>query len=105
MVTPRQGGSSSTKDVSQNGKNKWGIPLDSQLKGSLTWMDADPEDLRECIAAVTEDGAAILLSRTSDGGALMMQVLAEHSKPKWYPVTMQMLTETLMEVTARARGQ
>lgn len=96
-------GANGSNAPSKNGTNKWGQPLESQLKGSLTWQDADAEDLKECLVAVTEDGAALLLSRTSDGGALLIQVLADHSKPKWYPVSMAMLNETLMEITARAR--
>lgn len=103
MKNNNPGGSLGSKAPSKNGRDKWSHPLDSQLKGGLTWADVDPEDLRECLAAVTEDGAALLLAKTSDGGALMVQVLGENSKPKWYPASMAALTEVLTEVTMRAR--
>lgn len=96
--------STGTSTLSKNGRDKWGIPLDSQLKGGLTWADVDPEDLKECLVSVTEDGAALLLSKTSDGGALLVQVLAGTSKPKWYPASMAALTQTLEEVTERAKA-
>jgi hypothetical protein len=102
MAQKLQGGSSGSSAPSKNGRNKWETPLDSQLRGGLTWMDVDAEDLKACLAAVTEDGAALLLSKTSDGGALMVQVLAETSKPKWYPASMAALNEVLEEITARA---
>lgn len=81
---------------SNAGWDKW---LDATLtpeKGKLTWMDADPEDLRDAIAAATEDGAAVLLSKTSDGGALLLQVIeGEGRKPKFYAADMAELNEVL----------
>lgn len=103
MTTNNRGGSPGSNGHSQKSRDKWSAPLESQQRGGLTWMDVDPEDLRECLAAVTEDGAALLLARTSDGGALLVQVLGEKSKPKWYPASMAALTEVLTEITNRAK--
>jgi hypothetical protein len=85
----------------RNGKkgavpSKYATALKSAKRGSLSWSDVGPEDLVTALAAVTEDGAALLLSKTSDGGALLIQVLeSEQSKPKFYAASMAELNEVL----------
>lgn len=61
-----------------------------ELRGrSLSWADVGPEELQDAIAHVTEDGAALLFSKTSDGGALMIQALnGAGNKPKFYAVSL-----------------
>lgn len=90
-------------DQRQNGKkngtaaaNKWAAAMLDTRKGCLSWADCGAEDLLAAVAHVTEDGAALLLSKTSDGGALMVQVLVGvGDKPKFYAASMQELNELL----------
>jgi hypothetical protein len=87
---------SGTTAPSSNGRSKWAKAIEGQRKGSLTWADCGPEDLIAAIAHVTEDGAALLLSKTSDGGALMVQVLVTRDdRPKFYAASMAELNELL----------
>lgn len=76
--------------------DKYSRALDQEKKGSLSWSDAGPEDLLAAVAAVTEDGAALLLSKTSDGGALVIQVWNGQGRSKLYPASMAELTSALM---------
>lgn len=71
-------------------------------RGKLTWGSADANLLRAAVAAVTEDGAALLLTKTSDGGALCLQVWAGTNRHKLYPVTALELTEALQVVIETA---
>lgn len=88
----------------KNGHDKYAAAQLSTRKGGLTWADCSPTDLTAAAAAVTEDGAALLLSKTSDGGALLIQVLDGASKPKWYPASRQDLHEVLHLLTEVAIG-
>lgn len=80
---------------SNAGWDKWLEATLTPEKGKLTWRDADPEDLVDAIAAATEDGAAVLLSKTSDGGALAVQVWAGTQRVKFYAAEMAQLTAIL----------
>jgi hypothetical protein len=81
--------------------NKWAAAMLDTRKGSLTWADCGAEDLLAAVAHVTEDGAALLLARTSDGGALMVQVLVgAGDRPKFYAASMAELNELLEALTS-----
>lgn len=51
---------------------------------SVSYGQIDGNTLRECVARVTERGDAILFGRTSDGGALSIQVLTGGKAEKFY---------------------
>jgi hypothetical protein len=40
--------------------------------------------MRDAIGRITDNGAAVLFSRTTDGGALVIQVLAGQERSKEY---------------------
>lgn len=87
-----------THDLRKNGKgpeDKWGAHFNLKGRGKLTWEDANPELLRAALAAATEDGAGLLLSKTSDGGALSIYVLTNGATHKLYPATAEELSEAL----------
>lgn len=67
-------------------------------RGALTWTDADAEDLRDTVASVTEDGAAVLLAKTSDGGALVLRIIADRESVPFYAPDMASLNEMMREV-------
>jgi len=51
---------------------------------TLSWTGGPPESMRDAIGRITDSGAAILFARTSDGGALVIQVLAGNERSKEY---------------------
>jgi len=51
---------------------------------SVSYSQIEGSALRECITRVTERGDAILFGRTSDGGALSIQVLTGGKAEKFY---------------------
>lgn len=79
----------------KKGEDKWGKLGAYSDKGSLTWEEADQGILKAAIVSATEDGAALLLSKTSDGGALAIHVLHGTSRSKLYPASAQELKEAL----------
>jgi hypothetical protein len=68
------------------------------------WSDADAEKLRLAIDAVTRQGAAIMVGRTSDGGALSICILDGDSKIKEYPHTASELAEALAAIVEEYVG-
>lgn len=75
--------------------DKWQALYGAQAKDTLTWGDVDPMKLKQAVAAATEDGAALLLARTSDAGALLIQVFTQKGKPKLYSSSVSELHEKL----------
>jgi hypothetical protein len=51
---------------------------------SVSYSQIEGATLRECVTRVTERGDAILFGRTSDGGALSIQVLTGGKAEKFY---------------------
>lgn len=51
---------------------------------SLSWSAGPTETMRDFIARVTDNGAAVLFARTIDGSALVVQVLAGDERSKEY---------------------
>jgi len=66
----------------------------------IHWSEANAEKLRLAVDAVSRCGAAIMLGRTSDGGALSICILDGDSKIKEYPHTAEELAETLDAIAA-----
>lgn len=79
--------------------DKWEALNARTRRGGITWADAGAEDLRDMVAAVTADGSAVLLATTSDGGALVIQVLNGKGRHKLYPADDAELAEALSLVT------
>lgn len=69
---------------------------------TIDWTDAPHEDLMAAIVAVTGDGAAILLSRTSDGGALVIRVIDGNTSTPFYPSNAGALNEVLSMIVDAA---
>lgn len=70
----------------------------AKARGALTWGDAPAEDLRDMIACVTADGAAILLSVTSDGGALVVRTIVDKESVPFYAPDTASLNSLMSEV-------
>lgn len=65
----------------------------------IGWGEADNQQLRDCICAVTDAGAAIMLGRTSDGGALSITVLDGEQRIREWPHSAEELGKTLSWLT------
>lgn len=79
-------------------QSKYGRAAHASGTRSLSFKEVDSNLLAAVAAAVTEDGAALLLARTSDGGAIVLQVLDGAEKPKWYAADLESLTENLRTI-------
>lgn len=94
------------KNGAKNGHtevSKWMAASLAPERGKLTWWDAPAEELRDAIASATEDGAAVLLSKTSDGGALHIQIWSGVDRPKFYAPDMATLNALLELLTETAK--
>lgn len=89
---------SETTDMRQVAKDKYGSLATSSHRGGLTWKEADVSLLHRAVVAVTEDGAALLFTSTSDGGALCLQVWTQSARHKLYPATALEIEEALQLV-------
>lgn len=88
-----------------NGSDKYSARLQSENRGNCTWLDADPQCLLDAVASVVADGAALLLSKTSDGGALVIQVWTGTQRHKLYPATSTELNMALDLIRDIAQGK
>lgn len=61
-----------------------------------SWSDIEPEDLHALVIAVESAGGAVMLGRTTDGGALSITVLVGDRKVKEYPKNAQDYHELVM---------
>lgn len=59
----------------------------SRATGTVRWVDVKAELITMAINAVTEDGDAIILSKTTDGGALVITLLMDKDRAKIYCTT------------------
>lgn len=84
--------------------NKWEQLGLFQEGPKLTWGDVGDEELRDMVDSVVAEGSALLLARTSDGGALVIQVLSGQGRHKLYPATVAELHEAVAKVTRIAKG-
>lgn len=53
-------------------------------RATISWSSGPTETMRDFVGRITDNGAAVLFSRTTDGGALVLQVLAGNEKSKEY---------------------
>lgn len=61
----------------------------------VSYRGVDGALLRKAVDGVTSNGDAILFGRTSDGGALCVQVISNGQSTKWYPNDASLLYELL----------
>ena len=64
----------------------------------IHWGDIDATAIRLAIDAVTRAGGAIMVGRTSDGGALSVCILDGDTKIKEYPHTVDEATALLRAI-------
>lgn len=72
-------GASDAKGANGKGSGKW-----QGTRSTISWSAGPADTMREVIGRITDNGAAVLFARTSDGGALVIQVLAGTERSKEY---------------------
>lgn len=65
---------------------------------ALSIRDADADLLRDTIDAVVADGDGIMLSRTSDGGAVSISVYSGGRRATAYATSLDELHDTLVQL-------
>lgn len=84
--------------------SKWGSMRWKDAGDPISWRSADARALQDAIVAVTEDGAAVLFSKTSDGGALALQILAGTERYKYYLADSIEIDDLLREMGTNRNG-
>lgn len=73
-------------DDKRNGKKAgYSVRPNYRSVAVIGWHDIGDDIIASLIATVTNAGAAVMLSKTSDGGALAITILDGDSKLKEYP--------------------
>lgn len=76
----------------------------ADVKTTISFGDCDAELLYRTIEAVTDAGDAMVLGRTSDGGALSLRILSGgQSFASYFPTTLA-LENALRSVCEEAKG-
>lgn len=94
----KQGGNGRT------GGSKWDLLTTSRQVEPLGFGSADPALLRGAVAAAVDDGNALLFGRTSDGGALLLQLLDGGPAKKLYCTSPEELHMSLSLIVQIALG-
>jgi hypothetical protein len=85
---PSSRSSGNTRDSS-----KYASVLGAGSAGAVSYSTLDGNFLRDTVESVTSCGDAILFGRTSDGGALSVQLLSGGVATKFYPSDASQLYE------------
>lgn len=72
-------GARQSNESNGNGKGTW-----RTNRQTISWSGGPADSMRDAIGRITDSGAAVLFSRTSDGGALVFQVFAGTERSKEY---------------------
>jgi hypothetical protein len=79
-----------TADLPANRYQQFASATRSQ---GVSIRQVDSETLQRAVATVVDSGDAILIGRTSDGGALSVRVLSGGATTCWYPTDASELLE------------
>lgn len=71
---------------------------------AIAWSEVDGPSIKAAIDAVTRDGCAIVFSRTSDGGALVLTLLDGPNRIKEYPNSTREAVTILQDWALAAKG-
>jgi len=70
--------------------------------GQVSWEEVDGRLIKGALAAVTEDGCALILGKTSDGGALSLTLLGPGKPVKRWFKTFELAESFLHELMSAA---
>jgi len=72
--------------------------------GEVSWEEVDGRLIKAAIAAATADGCAVIFSKTQDGGALSLTLLAGTERHKKYGKSGELMESVLQELIATANS-
>jgi hypothetical protein len=72
--------------------------------GDASWEEVDGRAIKAALVAITEDGCALILGKTADGGALSITLLGPGQPVKRWPKNGQIAESFLLELIARAKA-
>jgi hypothetical protein len=84
--------------------SKYARLSEDNASGAVSWEEVDGRLIKAALVAATEDGCALIFSKTSDGGALSITVLAGADRHKKYAKSSELAESVLHEVIALAGG-
>jgi hypothetical protein len=103
MATKQARGKEYGKDATANpAVSKYARLSERDAGVPITWEDVDGRLIKAALVAATEDGAALIFSKTSDGGALSITVLAGAARDKLYAKSVEAAEATLREIATLA---
>lgn len=70
--------------------------------GAISWQDVSGPLIKQALAATTDDGCALIFSKTYDGGALSLTLLAGTERIKKYAKSTELAESLLREIIARS---
>lgn len=68
--------------------------------GAVSWEEVDGRLIKAALVAATDDGCAVIFSKTTDGGALSLTLLAGSDRHKKYAKNAEIAESVLHEVIA-----
>lgn len=91
------------KDATSNPAiSKYARLSESASAGPVGWEEVDGRLIKAALVAATEDGCALIFSKTSDGGALSVTLLAGQDRHKKYAKSAELAESLLHELIALA---
>lgn len=83
--------------------SKYARLADHADTGTVTWEEVSGPLLKSAIVAASEDGCALILGKTSDGGALSLTLLGPGQPVKRWFKSKELAESFLHEVIATAK--
>lgn len=82
--------------------SKYAVLAEGNGAGAVSWEEVDGRLIKAALVAATEDGCALIFSKTTDGGALSLTVLAGTDRHKKYAKSGELAESLLREMIALA---
>jgi len=91
------------KDATANpAVSKYAAMAEGNGAGEVSWQEVSGPAIKQAIAAATEDGCALIFSKTSDGGALSLTILSGPDRIKKYGKSAGLMESVLAELVSTA---
>lgn len=84
--------------------SKYARLSEGNATGAVSWAEVNGPALKNALVAVTEDGCALILGKTSDGGALSLTLLGPGAPVKRWFKTHELAESFLHELAATANS-
>jgi hypothetical protein len=88
----------------QGTSGKWSAYQSKPAATHIEWSELDASLVGQLVQAVTQDGDAVLLGATRDGGALVITICAGDQRIKFYCTTLEQAESQLIELIAQAQS-